>query len=70
MPDYMIAEDIASGAIVTILNELATASMGLYMYYAQRKQLPVRVRHFIDFVMGEVENGWLQAEDVKTQMSA
>jgi DNA-binding transcriptional LysR family regulator len=70
MPDYMIAEDIASGAIVTILNELATASMGLYMYYAQRKQLPVRVRHFIDFVMSEVENGWLQAEDVKTQMSA
>lgn len=70
MPDYMIAEDVAAGHLVTILGEMASASMGLYMYYAQRKQLPVRVRHFIDFVMSEVENGWLQAEDVKARMSA
>ncbi|HTJ94881.1 MAG TPA: LysR family transcriptional regulator [Pararobbsia sp.] len=60
MPDYMIREDIDAGTIVTILDEFATDSHGLYMYYAQRKQLPVRVRRFIDFVMSEVERGWLQ----------
>ncbi|RKP55836.1 LysR family transcriptional regulator [Pararobbsia silviterrae] len=65
MPDYMIAEDLAAGTIVTLLDELATHHSGLYIYYAQRKQLPVRVRRFIDFVMSEVEAGWLQGDRVK-----
>ena len=66
MPDYMIAEDIEAGRIVTVLDDLASDQMGLYMYYAQRKQLPVRVRKFIDFVMTEVEAGWLQTDTSAT----
>lgn len=69
MPDYMIAEDIAAGSIVTILHDMSTTESGLYMYYAQRKQLPVRVRRFIDFVMSEVEAGWLQADGPKSEVS-
>ncbi|MEJ0002760.1 MAG: LysR family transcriptional regulator [Pararobbsia sp.] len=60
LPDYMIGEDLAAGTLVRILPTFATSRLGLYMYYPQRKQLPTRVRHFIDFVMHRVDSGWLR----------
>jgi DNA-binding transcriptional LysR family regulator len=60
LPDYMIAEDLAAGALVQILPAYATSRQGVYMYYPQRKQLPTRVRHFIDFVMQRAGDGWLR----------
>lgn len=60
LPDYMIAEDLAAGGLVRILPAFATSRLGIYMYYPQRKQLPTRVRHFIDFVMERVRDGRLR----------
>ncbi|CDG83671.1 LysR family transcriptional regulator [Janthinobacterium agaricidamnosum] len=47
---YLIADELAQGRLVAILPQLATANGGLYMYYPQRTQMPLRVRNFIDFV--------------------
>ncbi|NRR31256.1 LysR family transcriptional regulator [Oxalobacteraceae bacterium] len=47
---YMIEDDLASGALVHLLPQLATSNMAVYLYYPQRTQMPLRVRHFIDFV--------------------
>jgi DNA-binding transcriptional LysR family regulator len=47
---YMVKDALARGALLPILPKLATANGALYMYYQQRTQMPLRVRHFIDFV--------------------
>lgn len=48
---YSVREQVASGALVALLPRLASVHGGLYMYYAQRTHMPLRVRHFIDFVL-------------------
>lgn len=50
MPLSLIAGDLASGALVHLLPQHDSASRGIFMYYQQRTQMPLRVRHFIDFV--------------------
>lgn len=50
MPVFMIEQELASGALVPLLTSTITANNGVFMYYQQRTQMPLRVRHFIDFV--------------------
>lgn len=50
LSQYMINDALADGSLVAILPRLTTANKGLYMYYQQRTQMPLRVRNFIDFI--------------------
>jgi DNA-binding transcriptional LysR family regulator len=50
MPVFMIERELASGALIPLLTPTITANNGVFMYYQQRTQMPLRVRHFIDFV--------------------
>jgi len=50
MPVFMIERELASGALVPLLTSTITANNGVFMYYQQRTQMPLRVRHFIDFM--------------------
>ena len=50
MPIFMIERELASGALVPLLAQTITSNIGVFMYYQQRTQMPLRVRHFIDFV--------------------
>ena len=43
------AAALRSGALVPLLHGTASERMGLYLYYAQRRDMPGRVRRFIDF---------------------
>jgi DNA-binding transcriptional LysR family regulator len=47
---FMIQRELASGALVPLLPDTITSNNGVFMYYQQRTQMPLRVRHFIDFV--------------------
>jgi DNA-binding transcriptional LysR family regulator len=47
---FMIERELASGALVALLPDTITSNNGVFMYYQQRTQMPLRVRHFIDFV--------------------
>ena len=51
VPLTQIAGDLASGALVHLLPQLDSSNQGIHMYYQQRTQMPLRVRHFIDFVI-------------------
>lgn len=51
LSDYMVDTELASGALVQLLPDTVTHRLGLYMYYPQRTQLPLRVRNFIDFIV-------------------
>jgi DNA-binding transcriptional LysR family regulator len=50
MPVFMIERELASGELVPLLTPTITANNGVFMYYQQRTQMPLRVRHFIDYV--------------------
>jgi len=47
---YTVHADLVAGRLKAILPEFSSSNIGLYMYYPQRSQMPLRVRRFIDFV--------------------
>jgi len=47
---YMIGDDLETGRLVQLLPQQEANAGGVYMYYAQRTRMPLRVRHFIDFM--------------------
>lgn len=50
-------EFIRRGALVPLLVRHTSERMGLYLYYAQRTDMPVRVRRFIDFAVEQLRGG-------------
>jgi DNA-binding transcriptional LysR family regulator len=47
---YMLGDDLETGRLVQLLPQQVASGGGVYMYYAQRTRMPLRVRHFIDFM--------------------
>ena len=47
---WEVAEDLASGALVSVLDDYATSPVGVYAVFPQRRMLALRVRLFIDYV--------------------
>ena len=47
---WEVETDIASGALVSVLDAYAAAPNGIYAVFPQRKHLPLRVRLWIDFL--------------------
>jgi DNA-binding transcriptional LysR family regulator len=50
MIESYIADDISSGTLVPVLREWSPHYHGYYLYYTDRRQLPVPLRVFIDFL--------------------
>lgn len=50
-------EFIRRGALVPLLVRHTSERMGLHLYYAQRTDMPVRVRRFIDFAVEQLRGG-------------
>jgi DNA-binding transcriptional LysR family regulator len=48
---------LRSGELVPLLIRSISDSMGLYLYYAQRTDMPARVRRFIDFAADQLRGG-------------
>ena len=47
---WEVADDIATGALVPVLEAFAAPPNGIYAVFPQRKHLPLRVRLWIDFL--------------------
>jgi len=47
---WEVHDEVASGALVPVLEEFAAPPNGIYAVFAQRKHLPVRVRLWVDFL--------------------
>lgn len=45
---WEVGADLRDGRLVSVLDEYAAAPLGIYAVFAQRRQLPLRVRLFID----------------------
>ncbi len=47
---WEVEADLKAGRLVTVLDDFAAPTNGIYAVYAQRKHLPVRLRLWIDFI--------------------
>ena len=47
---WEVGDDIAAGRLVSVLDDLAAPPVGIYAVFPQRRQLPLRVRLFIDLL--------------------
>jgi DNA-binding transcriptional LysR family regulator len=45
---WEVGDDLRSGRLVSLLDDYATAPVGIYAVFPQRRHLPLRVRLFID----------------------
>jgi DNA-binding transcriptional LysR family regulator len=47
---------LRSGALRAVLPQHSSASQAVYLYYAQRRNMPRRVRLFIDFAVHQLQS--------------
>ncbi len=50
-PDFMIGEDVKAGRLIRLMPEYRSIELGIYAIYPSRKQLPLKVRCLIDFLL-------------------
>ena len=50
LPDFLVAGDIASGALVPVLDPFVQQAGGVYAVYPHARYLPPKIRVFIDFL--------------------
>lgn len=50
-PDFLVGNDLGSGALVELMPEYRAASIGVHAVYPSRKHLPLKVRRLIDFLV-------------------
>jgi DNA-binding transcriptional LysR family regulator len=59
---WEVEAEIASGKLVSVLDDFAAPANGIYAVFAQRKHLPVRVRLWVDFLKAHYGRpNWWQA---------
>ena len=49
-PTYMVKQDIQAGRLETVLSQYKPVGVDIYAVFPSRKNLPVRVRTFLDFL--------------------
>ncbi|MGH8081132.1 MAG: LysR family transcriptional regulator [Lysobacter sp.] len=54
MPAFQVCDALRSGELVACLSEFAPDDRGHYLCYLSRRQLPKRVRAFIDFITARI----------------
>ncbi len=57
LPDFIVAEAIRSGLLVTVLGEFLPAVMSVYAVYPQHRQSSVTIRVFVGFLREQLGKG-------------
>ena len=50
LPEWIVAQELASGALTRLFPDYATFAPRVYAVYTSRKYMTTKVRTFIDFV--------------------
>lgn len=50
-PDFLVHEDLRSGALVELMPQFRAVELGIFAVYPTRKQLPLKVRRLVDFLV-------------------
>ncbi|TIS70888.1 MAG: LysR family transcriptional regulator, partial [Mesorhizobium sp.] len=51
LPDFIAAPEVASGKLVTVLDDRILSGSGIFAVYPHRRYLPAKVRVFVDFLV-------------------
>lgn len=49
-PSFLVHEDLRSGRLKEILPDYKSPDLGIYALYTSRKQMPLKLRHLLDFL--------------------
>ncbi len=52
-PDFLIWRELRSGSLVQVLPDFDAPELGIYVVFPSRKQLSVKVRALVDFLLAE-----------------
>ena len=55
LPNFFVAEHIAEGRMVRLLDDAESPTLGMYLVYPQTRQLAPKTRVFIDYVTDHVD---------------
>lgn len=50
-PDFLVHEELRSGSLLRLLPDYQAVELGIYAVYASRRQLPLKLRYLIDFLV-------------------
>lgn len=50
-PDFLVGPDLKSGALVELMTDYRSLTLGIFAVYATRKHLPMKTRRLIDFLV-------------------
>jgi len=50
-PDFLVYQDLLDGTLVELMPEFRAAELGIFAVYPTRKQLPMKVRRLVDFLV-------------------
>lgn len=50
-PTFLIGKDLQQGSLVRLLPDYHVGDLSIYAVYTSRKQLPLKLRHMIDFLV-------------------
>ena len=54
LPDFIVADAVGSGLLVTVLEEFLPSAATVYAVYPQHRQSSVTIRVFVEFLRGEL----------------
>ena len=62
-PDFLVHDALRDGRLVPLLEGYRTTELGVYAIYTSRRQLPLKLRFLIDFLVDAFQNpGWRSEE--------
>lgn len=53
LPDFLIYDDLRTGRLIELMPEFRALELGVFAVYPTRKQLPLKVRKLVDFLVEE-----------------
>ncbi len=62
-PDFLIGDDLRSGALVELMPHFRSIEIGIYAVYPTRKHLPTKVRRMVDFLVESFRKPPWQVDD-------
>lgn len=62
-PDFLVHDALREGKLIRLLPDYRTVELGVYAVYASRRQLPLKLRHLIDFLVDAFERPVWKAID-------
>jgi DNA-binding transcriptional LysR family regulator len=70
LPEPMIAEQVAAGKLVRVLDQFAPMTPGVFLYYPDRHQVMPKLRAFIDHVKSRSRSGRAGPKELTSAQTA